>query len=62
MSKRLKMLTASLLLSCIMIASFAGAAFADMGNGPERIGEGDCTSDCGTGPHYTGSPQYNGGQ
>ncbi|MFC2067812.1 hypothetical protein ACFLTP_02195 [Chloroflexota bacterium] len=28
MSKRLKMLTTSLFLSCIMVVSFAGAAFA----------------------------------
>ena len=52
MSKRLKMLTASLLLACIMVASFAGAALADHGyNGncnaydvgePTRAQDGSC--------------------
>ena len=47
MSKRLKVLTASLLLACIMIASFAGAAFAGNGNsygGPELC-DGDPLAD-----------------
>ena len=55
MSKRLKMLTASLLLASIMIVTFAGAVFADRnydGNGnwadntpvelPIRAQDGSC--------------------
>ena len=51
MSKRLKMLVASLLLSCIMVASFAGAAFAGNSDGPARNGDCDCTA-CGDGPPW----------
>jgi len=48
-SKRLKMLAVSLLLSCIMVVTLAGAAFAaqernyvDSGNWGENTSEVDC--------------------
>jgi hypothetical protein len=44
-SKRLKVLTASLLLACIMIASFAGAAFAGNSYGGSELCDGDPIAD-----------------
>ena len=44
MSKKLKMLTLSLLLAGIMVVVFAGAVFAADGEG--RQGNGSCACEC----------------
>ena len=45
MSKRLKVLTVSVLLACIMIASFTGTAFAGNSYGGPELCDGDPIAD-----------------